>query len=214
MRPGRGRPYNARRLSLGGLQNALAPSPRGFVPAPTTENVTAGSNRTRKRVAGQTVGDSAAEMAQLVLPHQANVHGTVLGGTVMHWIDLAAAVVASRHSRRPVVTAAIDEMAFLAPIRVGQLALLHARLTLVGRSSMEIRVDVDSEDLMSGERRHTSTAFVTFVALDPATRGPATAPPLVLSNDAERAEHARALERRRQRLARRAEGTPPRGART
>jgi acyl-CoA hydrolase len=152
---------------------------------------------------GRTVAESAAEMAQLVLPHQANVHGTVLGGTVMHWIDLAAAVVATRHCRRPVVTAAIDEMSFLVPIQVGQLALLHARLTLVGASSMEIRVDVDSEDLMSGDRRHTSTAFVTFVALDPVTRQPTDVPPLVLSDDDERAEHARAEERRRQRLARR-----------
>jgi acyl-CoA hydrolase len=152
---------------------------------------------------GRTVGESAAEMAQLVLPHQANVHGTVLGGTVMHWIDLAAAVVATRHCRRPVVTAAIDEMSFLVPIQVGQLALLHARLTLVDTSSMEIRVDVDSEDLMSGERRHTSTAYVTFVALDPVTRRPTGVPPLVLGNDEERAEHARAQERRRQRLARR-----------
>ena len=158
-----------------------------------------------------TVSDSAAEMAQLVLPHQANVHGTVLGGTVMHWIDLAAAVVATRHSRRPVVTAAIDEMSFLVPIQVGQLALLHARLTLVDTSSMEIRVDVDSEDLMSGERRHTSTAFVTFVALDPVTRRPAQVPPLLLSSDEERTEHARALERRRQRLARRPSASARRG---
>ena len=158
----------------------------------------------RRTVAGRTVAESAAEMAQLVLPHEANVHGTVLGGTVMHWIDLAAAVVASRHSRRPVVTAAIDEMSFHAPIQVGQLALLHARLTLVEVSSMEIRVDVDSEDLMSGERRHTSTAFVTFVALDPATQRPTPVPPLELNSRAEREEHAAALERRRVRLARRA----------
>ena len=157
----------------------------------------------RRTVAGRTVSESAAEMAQLVLPHEANVHGSVLGGTVMHWIDLVAAVVATRHSRRPVVTAAIDEMAFRAPIHVGQLALLHARLTLVDHSSMEIRVDVDSEDLMSGEKRHTSTAFVTFVALDPITKKPAPVPPLVLENSAEREEHARALERRRARLARR-----------
>ena len=143
-------------------------------------------------------------MAHLVLPHQANVHGTALGGTVMHWMDLAAAVVATRHSRRPVVTAAIDEMSFLVPIQVGQLALLHARLTLVDTSSMEIRVDVESEDLMSGERRHTSTAFVTFVALDPVTRRPTAVPPLVLADDAERAEHVRARERRRARLERRA----------
>ena len=143
-------------------------------------------------------------MAQLVLPHEANVHGTALGGTVMHWIDLAAAVVATRHSRRPVVTAAIDEMSFHVPIQVGQLALLHARMTLVDTSSMEIRVDVDSEDLMNGDRRHTSTAFVTFVALDPVTRRPTAVPPLELSNEAEREEHRQAQERRRQRLARRA----------
>ena len=92
--------------------------------------------------AGRRVSDSATEMTQLVLPQHANVHGSVLGGTVMHWIDLAAAVVANRHSRRPVVTAAIDEMSFLAPIQIGQLALIRARITLVDRSSMEIRVDV------------------------------------------------------------------------
>ena len=178
--------------------DAETPDSAPFPPA----TVSAGGERTPRR----TVGESAAEMAQLVLPHEANVHGTVLGGTVMHWIDLAAAVVATRHSRRPVVTAAIDEMSFLVPIQVGQLALLHARLTLVDKSSMEIRVDVDSEDLMSGERRHTSTAFVTFVALDPETGRPSAVPPLALSNDAERAEHARAQERRRQRLARRSAG--------
>jgi len=152
---------------------------------------------------GQRVRDSATEMTQLVLPHEANVHGTVLGGTVMHWIDLAAAVVANRHSRRPVVTAAIDEMSFVAPIEVGQLALIHARITLVDHSSMEIRVEVESEDLLSGERRHTSTAYVTFVALDQVTKRPVNVPPLILETDEERAEHARAQERRRLRLARR-----------
>jgi acyl-CoA hydrolase len=144
-------------------------------------------------------------MSQLVLPHEANVHGTVLGGTVMHWIDLAAAVTANRHCRRPVVTAAIDDMSFLAPIQVGQLALLHACITMVDRSSMEIRVEVESEDLLSGERRHTSTAFVTFVALDPVTGRPVAVPPLILETEEERAEHARALERRRLRLERRGE---------
>jgi acyl-CoA hydrolase len=152
---------------------------------------------------GRRVSDSAVEMAELVLPHQANVHGSVLGGTVMHWIDLAAAVVANRHSRRPVVTAAIDEMAFLAPIQVGQLALLRARITLVDRSSMEIRVDVESEDLLSGERRHTSTAYVTFVAIDPVTNRPVAVPPLVLETEQERLEHKRAVERRSARLERR-----------
>ena len=152
---------------------------------------------------GRKVSDSATEMIQLVLPHEANVHGSVLGGTVMHWIDLAAAIVANRHCRRPVVTAAIDEMSFLAPISVGQFALLHAHMTLVDKSSMEICVDVDSEDALTGERCHTSTAYVTFVALDPVTRRPTQVPPLILETDQERAEHARALERRRHRLERR-----------
>ena len=142
-------------------------------------------------------------MVQLVLPQHANVHGSVLGGTVMHWIDLAAAIVANRHSRRPVVTAAIDEMAFLAPILVGQLAVIHARITLVDRSSMEICVDVESEDLLSGERRHTSTAYVTFVAIDPVTRRPVPVPPLRLDTPEERLEHERAQERRRLRLEKR-----------
>jgi len=142
-------------------------------------------------------------MTQLVLPHHANVHGSVLGGTVMHWVDLAAALVANRHSRRPVVTAAFDEMAFLAPIQVGQVALIRARLTFVDRSSMEIRVDVESEDTLSGERRKTGTAYVTFVALDPVTRRPTPVPPLLLETDEERAEHARAQARRRLRLAHR-----------
>ena len=96
---------------------------------------------------------------------------------------------------------------FLAPIQVGQLALIHGRITSVDKSSMEIRVDVESEDLLSGERRHTSTAYVTFVAIDPVTSRPAPVPPLILETDDEKAEHARALERRRQRLARRAEST-------
>lgn len=152
---------------------------------------------------GRRVADSATEMTQLVLPQHANVHGSLLGGTVMHWVDLAAAVVANRHSRRPVVTAAFDDMAFLAPVMVGQVALIHARMTLVDRSSMEIRVDVVSEDVLTGERRKTGTAFVTFVALDPVTKRPAPVPPLLLETEEEKAEHVRALERRRLRLERR-----------
>lgn len=155
---------------------------------------------------GRRVSDSATEMTQLVLPQHANVHGSVLGGTVMHWVDLAAAIVANRHSRRPVVTAAFDDMAFLAPIQVGQVALIRARMTAVDRSSMEIRVDVESEDMLSGERRRTGTAFVTFVAIDPVTKRPSPVPPLVLETDEQRAEHVRALERRRLRLERRKAG--------
>ena len=90
-----------------------------------------------------------------------------------------------------------------APIQIGQLALIKARITLADKSSMEIRVDVESEDLLSGERRRTGTAFVTFVALDPATRRPTPVPPLRLETPEDREEHAQALERRRLRLERR-----------
>lgn len=154
--------------------------------------------------AGRRAAESATQMVQLVLPHEANVHGSVLGGTVMHWVDLAAAIVANRHCRKPVVTAAFDEMSFLAPIQVGELALIDARLTLADRSSMEICVRVESEHLLTGERRHTGTAFVTFVALDPATGRPTPVPPLVLETQEEKDEHVRALERRRLRVERRA----------
>ncbi|HUK62869.1 MAG TPA: hypothetical protein VLV15_06035, partial [Dongiaceae bacterium] len=84
-----------------------------------------------------------------------------------------------------------------------ELALIHAHITLVEKSSMEIRVDVEAENLLSGERRHTSTAYVTFVAIDVATRKPTPVPPLILESAEERAEHVRALERRRLRLERR-----------
>ncbi len=134
-------------------------------------------------------------MVELVLPNDANTMGNVLGGRVLHWIDLAAAIVAHRHCRTEAVTASMDEVSFLAPIRVGQLALIAARMTYVGRSSMEIRVDVQSEDLMSGERRQTSTAYLTFVAVDKGGL-PTTVPPLLYETEDEKRE-ARAAEARR-----------------
>ncbi len=134
-------------------------------------------------------------MVELVLPNDANTMGNVLGGRVLHWIDLAAAIVAHRHCRTEAVTASMDEVSFLAPIRVGQLAVIAARMTYVGRSSMEIRVDVQSEDLMSGERRQTSTAYLTFVAVDK-NGCPASVPPLLYETEDDKLE-ARAAEARR-----------------
>ena len=141
-------------------------------------------------------------MAQLVLPNDTNTLGNVLGGTVMHWIDMVAAITAHRHARRIVVTASIDDLSFEAPIRMGQLALLSARVCHTSRTSMEIRVDVDAEDLDTGGRRHTSTAFLTFVALDEAGT-PTPVPPLRVPPEGE-AEYEQARVRRRDRLARRA----------
>jgi acyl-CoA hydrolase len=138
-------------------------------------------------------------MVQLVLPNDANTLGNVLGGLVLHWIDLAAAIVAHRHSRSETVTASIDQVSFLAPIRVGQLAHIGARMTYTGRTSMEIRVDVQSEDLLTGERRQTSTAYVTFVAIDKSGR-PKPVPPLLTETEEERREALAAGARRAERL--------------
>lgn len=148
-------------------------------------------------------------MVELVLPNDANTMGNVLGGRVLHWIDLAAAIVAHRHCRTEAVTASMDEVSFLGPIRVGQLACIAARMTYVGRTSMEIRVDVESEDLMSGERRPTSTAYLTFVAVDKSGR-PAEVPPLLLENEEDRQEAKAAEARRAARLKHRPLGATPR----
>lgn len=146
-------------------------------------------------------------MVQLVLPNDANTLGNVLGGMVLHWIDLAAAVVAHRHCRSEAVTASIDQVSFLAPIRVGQVAMIAARMTYAGRTSMEIRVDVHSEDLLSGERQQTSTAYVTFVAIDGKGR-PKPVPPLILETEDERREARDAETRRAARLNQRDRTTP------
>jgi len=138
-------------------------------------------------------------MVQLVLPNDANTLGNVLGGMVLHWIDLAAAIVAHRHCRTQCVTASIDQVSFEAPIRIGQLAVLTGRLTYAGRTSMEIRVDVQSEDLRTARRIQTSTAYLTFVAID-AKGAPVPVPPLLLENDEERREARAAKARRAERL--------------
>ncbi len=148
-------------------------------------------------------------MVEIVLPNDANTLGNVLGGRVLHWIDLAAAIVAHRHCRCEAVTASLDQMSFLAPIRVGQLAVITARMTQSWRHSMEIRVDVQSEDLLTGRRRQTSTAYLTFVAVDTKGRA-ALAPPLLLETEEERREAHAADARRRARLKDRSPRTPKR----
>ena len=149
----------------------------------------------KSAVPGKAPRESRVDMVQLVLPNDANTLGNVLGGMVLHWIDLAAAVVAHRHCRTQCVTASIDQVSFEAPIKVGQLALITGRLTYAGRTSMEIRVDVQCEDLLTARRVQTSTAYLTFVAIDKKGR-PVPVPPLLLETEHERRE-ARAAEARR-----------------
>ncbi|MCL4402887.1 MAG: acyl-CoA thioesterase [Acidobacteria bacterium] len=112
------------------------------------------------------VRESVSEYAELALPNDANGLGNVLGGKVMHLVDVAGAMAAMRHARTPVVTASVDHMNFLFPVHIGQLILLHSSVNRVFRTSMEVGVKVIVEDLMTGEQRHTSSAYLTFVALD------------------------------------------------
>ena len=113
------------------------------------------------------VRDSVSEYSEIALPNDANPLGNLLGGRVMHLVDLAGAIAATRHSRKPVVTASVDYMTFLHPVHIGQLVILKSQVNRVFRSSMEVGVKVWVEDLRTGERRHTSSAYLTFVAIGP-----------------------------------------------
>ena len=110
--------------------------------------------------------DSSVEMREMVMPNNTNALNTVFGGTVMSWIDIAAAMVAARHCGKPVVTAHIDDIDFIAPIKVGYHVLIQASMNYVGRTSMIVGVKVTSENPYTGESRKTTKAYLTFVALD------------------------------------------------
>jgi acyl-CoA hydrolase len=149
---------------------------------------------------GKPVRDSLSEYSELALPTDANALGNVLGGKVMHLVDLAAAMAAIRHARRPCVTASVDSLHFLHPVRIGQLILLRSSVNRVFRSSMEVGVQVETETLMTGEKLHTCSAYLTFVALD--ERGKAMeVPPVIPETDDEKRRYEQAGERREYRLA-------------
>jgi acyl-CoA hydrolase len=146
-------------------------------------------------------------MTELVIPEDTNPQGNIFGGRVMALIDKAAAIVGLRHSRTQVATASVDSLTFHSPIRLGSIVVIEARLNAVFRSSMEVGVRVESEEVLTGKRRHTTTAFVTVVSIDAAGR-PLPAPPLLLETEEDR-QLAREAERRRAyRLHGRAEAPP------
>jgi acyl-CoA hydrolase len=149
---------------------------------------------------GKTVAESATEMVEAVLPNDANPLGNILGGKVMHLIDIAGAIAAHRHCRSLLVTVSVDNLDFVHPIRVGQLILLRARVTRAFRTSLEVEVKVFLEDFLTGERRQTSSAFVTYVAVDAAGK-PQAVPPVFPRTAEEKRRYREALERRRRRLA-------------
>ena len=148
---------------------------------------------------GLPVSSSRTEMVEVALPQDANPLGNVLGGRVMHLVDMAAAITAIRHCRRAVVTASVDHMDFRNPIRVGELIILKASVNRVFHTSMEVGVKVFSENPLTGERKHTTSAYSTFVALDE-THQPTGAPPLICETDEDRRRYREALARRKVRL--------------
>ena len=147
--------------------------------------------------------DSATEMVQVVLPNDANPLGFILGGTVMHLIDIAGAIACHRHTRSLLVTAAVDDLQFLHSIKVGDLIILKSHVTCVFTTSLEVQVDVFSEGTLTGIRQLTSRAFLTFVAIS-SDGGRVPVPPLIIDTDEERRVCEEAHARRAARLQRKA----------
>lgn len=143
---------------------------------------------------------SKISIAQLMQPEHANNLGNVHGGWIMKLVDEAGALACMRHAQRRVVTVAIDQMVFRQPIRIGDLVLLNAEVTYAGRTSMEAEVQVTAEDPITGERTHTNTAYLVYVALD-RNRNPAPVPPLLAETDEEKGRMQKARARQKHRLA-------------
>ncbi len=141
------------------------------------------------------VRDSISEMAEIVLPNDANPLNALLGGRLMHWIDLAGAMAAHRHSRQWVVTASIDHLDFLVPVRVGDLVILRSSVNRAFRTSMEVGVKVWVENYRSEQNRHVSSAYLTFVAIDGAGRR-LPVPPVIPETADEKRRYEDAARRR------------------
>ena len=162
-------------------------------------------NSKRSKVAqpfrGKPPSASRSEMAEVVLPAQTNPLGKLLGGHVMHLVDIAAAMAASRHASSYVVTASVDYIDFRNPISVGEIVILKSQVNRVFRTSLEVGVEVFSEHPLTGERKHTTSALVTFVAIDELTQRPKPVPPLLVETSEEKKRWRQAAKRRETRLA-------------
>ncbi len=152
---------------------------------------------------GKLTSESRTIMTEIILPADTNYHGTVFGGYVMSKIDKVAAIASMRHSRSSVVTASSDSLDFLAPIREGEAMILESFVSWTHRSSMEVYVKVESENLYTGERKLTATSYLTFVALDDAKK-PVPVPPVVPETEEERRHYESASQRYEQRKRRKA----------
>lgn len=142
---------------------------------------------------------SSSTFTHLVLPPDTNALGTLYGGAMMSWIDMAAAIVAQRHCRRIAVTASMDSLHFVSPVKLGDVVVIRASVNFTHNTSMEIGVRVESENPFTGERRHTASCYLTFVALDEAGK-PTIVPPLKPRSQNEKRRFAEAALRRKERL--------------
>ena len=148
----------------------------------------------------RTVAESRSEYSEICLPNDANLLGTMLGGHVMHLVDLCGAIAAMRHARCTVVTASVDQMTFLHPVQIGELVILKSQVNRVFRTSMEVGVKVWVENLQTSEMKHTSSAYLTFVALDKAGSR-LVLPPIVAESEEDKRRFEQAAERREYRWA-------------
>lgn len=151
----------------------------------------------------KTVKESQVTLVQSMGIADSNLAGAVHGGVIMKLVDTAAGYAAMKHSGGPVVTAAIDELSFIEPVNLGDLVTLSASVNGVGTTSMEVGVRVETENVLTGQTEHTSTAYLVFVALDPQTRKPRPIPPLIAETPVEKRRMREAELRREARLARR-----------
>lgn len=158
-----------------------------------------GKNAAASSLNGKSPKESSVTMTEIVLPSDTNALGTIFGGKIMSWIDIAGAIAAGRHARRVVVTASIDALHFLAPVKVGHVVHIRAMVNYTSRTSMEVGVRVESENLITGERIHTATAYTTFVALDDHGR-PTPVPPLLPEDPEEKRRYEEARKRRESRM--------------
>jgi acyl-CoA hydrolase len=145
------------------------------------------------------VTDSQVEMTEIVLPNDTNVLGTLHGGKLMQWLDIAASVAAARHCNKVCVTASVDKLDFLHPIYVGEAVILRASVNRVFHTSMEVGVKVMSENLLTGEEKHANSAYLTFVAIDEKRR-PIACLPIAPETPEESRRYEDALKRRQLRL--------------
>lgn len=165
---------------------------------------------------GRRVSESSETLLHLMMPTDANPLGNVFGGTILRLMDEAAGIVAARHARANTVTASVDRMDFWAPVYVGDLLILKAAVNFVGRTSMEIGVRIEAENLKTGRTTHTGSCYLTYVALDE-DRRPMPVPPIIPVTPAEKLRYKKAQERRKRRISEIAasakEGGPPRHGR-